>query len=137
MNMAPRLDVVAPNGTTTTVVGTSATLQDVSADDSEEILFLVPIGAITGSPQLLVKSSPDGTTYTTEQTYQRSSADNGKTLLISVLRPTKPYYRLSLNLNSGTLSIGVSANGVYAVKANTRKLPVVSATEVVLAAAAG
>jgi hypothetical protein len=137
MNMAQRIDVVAPNGTTTTVVGTTATLQDVSADDSEEIVFLVPVGAITGSPQLLVKSSPDGTTYTTEQTYARSSADNGKTLVVSVARPTKPYYRLTLNLNSGTFSVGVSANGVYAFKANTRKLPVVSSGEVVLCAAAG
>jgi hypothetical protein len=132
MNYGPKIEQIVPPAPTTAFVGSTATLQTVTADDAEEIGFVVPISTITGSPIFTVSSSLDNSTYTVEQSYTRSSADNGKVLSISVLRVTRPFYRLSLNLNGGTCSTLFSNNGVHAYKAGPRVLPVPSTTQVLL-----
>lgn len=107
---------------------TTATLVTVTTGQEKEIIFTLKLDTVVGSPQLLVRSSPDNSTYTTEQTYTLSSSDNGKQVFVGVYMPTKAYYRLSCNLNSGTVS--VNPMDALAIRAQDRKLPVVDSSNV-------
>lgn len=131
MNAANNCDYQYPTQTATDFVGTTAVLQSIGPiPDGQEIIWLVPVTAITGSPQLIVENSVDGATWVTEQTYTRSSADNGKTLVVNINRPMKLYYRLKLNLNSGTMSIRNATNGVHAYLKGLRVQPLAATTQV-------
>jgi len=115
-------------GTATTLAGSTGVLLTQAVDDFDEIRFRVPIVAITGSPIFGIQGSADNSTWTSNlASYTRSSSDNGKVIAFAVVRPIYAYYRLHLNLNSGTVKIATGSVGSV-TRHRPRSAPVVSTT---------
>jgi hypothetical protein len=129
---------LATGSTSTTHPGATGTLCTVAADDYDQIVIPIPVVAITGNPQITVAwGLTSGGSFTVEKTFTLDNTYNGKTALVQILKPIQPFYRISIALNGGTISIALQPATPIRYGPRRRPVPASGATTVVLTQVAG